>query len=197
MRMDFFVVGYLEMGGSSLVNSSAIMLPSGADITVAAGDVAIFRQLGSDVWKCISYTRADGKAVIAPDKASDSDVVTGTDNNKFVTSQGVHLAKAVLPTSNISSSGGAISMTHAGCMINVNFGSDGTVLIPTNSSEPFYVGTQILFRQTDIGKATFTPDTGVTINSVTGTYQTSGQHALCTLIKVGTDEWVLGGSLTP
>lgn len=39
-------------------NATSLILPGAANITTAAGDVAIMRSLGSGNWKCISFTRA-------------------------------------------------------------------------------------------------------------------------------------------
>lgn len=47
-------------------NATSLILPSSASITTVNGDTAIFRSLGSGNWKCISYTRQDGTAVVAP-----------------------------------------------------------------------------------------------------------------------------------
>lgn len=38
-------------------NGTSLILPGAANILTAAGDVAIFRSLGSGNWKCITYTR--------------------------------------------------------------------------------------------------------------------------------------------
>lgn len=45
-------------------NATSLILPSGANITTAANDEAVFISLGSGNWKCISYTRANGKALV-------------------------------------------------------------------------------------------------------------------------------------
>jgi hypothetical protein len=39
-------------------NGTSLILPGAANIVTAAGDVAIFRSLGSGNWKCVSYQRA-------------------------------------------------------------------------------------------------------------------------------------------
>lgn len=39
-------------------NATSLILPGAANITTAAGDVAIMRSLGSGNWKCISFTRS-------------------------------------------------------------------------------------------------------------------------------------------
>lgn len=41
-------------------NATSLMLPGGADITTAAGDVATFRSKGAGNWVCVSYQRASG-----------------------------------------------------------------------------------------------------------------------------------------
>lgn len=41
-------------------NATSLILPTGANITAAAGDVATFVSEGSGNWRCVGYTRADG-----------------------------------------------------------------------------------------------------------------------------------------
>ena len=45
-------------------NATSLILPGGASITTAAGDVAGFRSLGSGNWRCEFYSRASGAAVV-------------------------------------------------------------------------------------------------------------------------------------
>jgi len=49
-------------------NASTFILPTGANITTAASDVATFRSRasGSASWICTAYLRADGRALVAP-----------------------------------------------------------------------------------------------------------------------------------
>lgn len=42
-------------------NATSLILPTGANITTAAGDVAEFMSLGSGNWKCVDYVRANGQ----------------------------------------------------------------------------------------------------------------------------------------
>jgi hypothetical protein len=51
-------------------HSSDLVLPSGANITTAAGDEAEFIEYASGDYRCTSYTRATGKAVIASHTAT-------------------------------------------------------------------------------------------------------------------------------
>lgn len=65
-------------------NGSSLILPTGANITTAAGDVATFVSLGSGNWRCVGYQRASGHALRVPfrDKYALSDestaITTGT-----------------------------------------------------------------------------------------------------------------------
>lgn len=47
-------------GALTLTHGSNLVLPTGANITTAAGDFAVFRGYASSVVRCISYTRATG-----------------------------------------------------------------------------------------------------------------------------------------
>lgn len=45
-------------------NATSLILPGGANITTAAGDLAWMISEGSGNWRCISYTRASGHALV-------------------------------------------------------------------------------------------------------------------------------------
>lgn len=60
-------------------NATSLILPGGANITTAAGDVAIFRGEASSNVRCIEYNKKNGKGVIAPADAdvTFTDITTG------------------------------------------------------------------------------------------------------------------------
>lgn len=62
-------------------NATSLILPGAANITTAAGDVGVFKSLGSGNWRCVSYLRASGVQLIA----TAAEVTTGTDNTKSIT----------------------------------------------------------------------------------------------------------------
>lgn len=64
-----------------------------------------------------------------------------------------------------------------------------TITVPLNAAVPFGIGSQIDFFQKGAGAVTFTPISGVTINSYLLTI--SSQYKAATLIKVATNEWDL------
>lgn len=45
-------------------NATGLILPGGANILTAAGDVAVMLSLGSGNWRCIAYQRASGKSLV-------------------------------------------------------------------------------------------------------------------------------------
>ena len=53
-------------GTPTLANSSGLILPGGADITVNASDFAITESLGSGDWIVLAYYRASGQALVFP-----------------------------------------------------------------------------------------------------------------------------------
>lgn len=50
-------------GALTLTNGANLILPTGANITTAAGDVAVFRGDGAGVTRCVAYTRANGQPI--------------------------------------------------------------------------------------------------------------------------------------
>lgn len=44
-------------------NATSLIIPGGASVTTAAGDVACVESLGSGNWRCLSYNKANGNAV--------------------------------------------------------------------------------------------------------------------------------------
>lgn len=75
-------------------NSSSFNLPTGANITTAAGDRALFRSEGSGNWRCMWYQRASGAALKIADESIDSDAfVDGSIDAAHLASSSVTTAK--------------------------------------------------------------------------------------------------------
>ncbi|RWI94675.1 MAG: hypothetical protein E5X33_28480 [Mesorhizobium sp.] len=87
-------------------NATSLILPGGANITTAAGDVARMRSLGGGNWRCMSYQRANGAAIAvapnttivtptltlkqsaAPTPTAEGDIQWDTDENVLVIGDG-------------------------------------------------------------------------------------------------------------
>ena len=56
-------------------NATDLVLPGGANITTAAGDVAVFVSEGSGDWRCVSYSKANGRAVVSVSRIQGTTIV--------------------------------------------------------------------------------------------------------------------------
>lgn len=78
-------------------NATSLILPSAANITTAAGDSAEFVSLGSGNWKCFTYTKANGQAVVAPASAfAGLGGQAFTSNGTFTIPSGVSAVKVTI-----------------------------------------------------------------------------------------------------
>lgn len=71
-----------------------------------------------------------------------------------------------------------------------------TLTVPTNASQAFTIGTQILLYQGGAGQVTIAGAGGVTVRSQGSKLKIAGQYGVAGLVKIGTDEWVAFGNLT-
>lgn len=65
-------------------NATSLILPTAANITTAAGDVAQFVSLGSGNWKCTGYLRADGSALVGAPIVVSSSLTAANDADYVV-----------------------------------------------------------------------------------------------------------------
>ena len=75
-----------------------------------------------------------------------------------------------------------------------NLSAPNTVIIPTNASVPFVVGTQITVMQSNTGQTTISGASGVTVR-FTPTNRLRARWSSASLIKINTNEWVLVGDM--
>jgi hypothetical protein len=59
---------YIKFDGALTLthNGTSLILPGAANITTAAGDVALMESLGSGNWRCLFYSKASGQPVTSP-----------------------------------------------------------------------------------------------------------------------------------
>lgn len=104
-------------------------------------------------------------------------------------------AKANLSlTSSTKTANYTLVLGDAGQSVEMNVASANTVTVPLNSSVAFPLGTTILLIQIGAGQTTIAPASGVTINSTPG-LRLRTQWSVATLIKRGTDSWVVAGDV--
>ena len=81
-------------------------------------------------------------------------------------------------------------------LVTLSNASGITLTVPPNSSVAFDTGDQVNLLQLGTGQVTVANGSGVNVRSEGSKLKLSGQYALATLVKIGTDEWVLVGNLT-
>jgi hypothetical protein len=86
-------------------------------------------------------------------------------------------------------------LADAGALIEMNNGSANNLTVPLNATVAYPTGTQINILQTGAGQTTVVATGGVTINATPG-LKLRAQWSSATLIKRGTDTWVLVGDLS-
>ncbi len=104
---------------------------------------------------------------------------------------------AAIPTLTNAQTGTTYTLVSAdaGKIVEVSNASAITVTIPTNASVPYAIGTQITILQTGAGQITIADPSGGTLNATPGK-KLRAQWSSATLLKRGTDTWVLMGDLT-
>jgi hypothetical protein len=103
---------------------------------------------------------------------------------------------AKLITFNRQTASYTLVLTDADKVVEQNVAGANTLTVPPNSTVAFPIGTQIIATQYGAGQVTVTAGAGVTLRSEGTKLKTIGQYSMVTMIKVATDEWYVGGSLT-
>jgi uncharacterized repeat protein (TIGR02543 family) len=93
------------------------------------------------------------------------------------------------------SSSFTLSLSDAGKTILLDTASTMTLTVPTNSSVEIPIGYQYFVIESGSGRTTFTPASGVTINSKNSQMYIDTQYGKATLLKVGTNSWIAYGDI--
>ncbi len=88
-----------------------------------------------------------------------------------------------------------LTLSDSNKLIDVASSSSVTLTIPTNSTEEFDIGTQIIIVRGGTGSVGVTSSVGVTINSSQGYLHLNYQYSVATLVKKSTDVWYIFGDL--
>lgn len=70
-----------------------------------------------------------------------------------------------------------------------------TITIPANATTAFAIGDQLNFMNLSTGTATFVAGGTAVIRSAGGKLKLAEQYAVCTVLKIDTDAWVMLGNL--
>lgn len=116
-------------------------------------------------------------------------------NDSAVTTSLDYLIKKRPVTFNAQVAGYTLVLSDMGKFVEINSSSSNSLIVPSNASVAFPIGTVIDFLQTGIGQTTITADMGVTINTAIG-LKLRARWSPASLVKRGTDTWVALGDLS-
>ena len=88
-----------------------------------------------------------------------------------------------------------LALSDAQKLVTLNNASAISLTVPTNATVAFTIGDQVNLLQLGAGQVTVS-GAGVTFRSEGSKLKLKAQYAIATLIKVGTDEWVVVGNLS-
>ena len=141
----------------------------------------------ADKLSVFAATTSAELAGVISDETGSGEIVLGTEPT-------IVSPKIVTSINNQTGTTYTFVLTDASKLVTFGNADAITVTIPTNTNIAFPIGTQIDCVQVLAGKVTF-GGANVTINSKGGNKSTAGQWVGVTLVKTGTDIWLLVGDL--
>jgi hypothetical protein len=88
-----------------------------------------------------------------------------------------------------------IGTADVGKLITLSNVAAQTITIPANSSVAFAIGDQVNFMNLSTGTATFSAGGTAVIRSAGSKLKLADQYAVCTVLKIDTDAWVMLGNV--
>ena len=98
-----------------------------------------------------------------------------------------------LPINSVAVTAYTLALSDAGGLINATTGM--TITVPPNSTAAFATGSQVLLYRSAVSGVAITAGAGVTLNAAGSASNLSSQHSVASLMKLGTDNWVLAGDI--
>ena len=124
-----------------LTHGASLVLPNAAaNITTAAGDVAVFRGYASSIVRCVNYQRLDGNSLQGVAAATQAEMEAGSSLTVQVTPGRQHFHPSAAKAWVQFNSAGTIGASYNITSITDNGQGDWTVNIATDFSTANYVG---------------------------------------------------------
>lgn len=105
------------------------------------------------------------------------------------------LANSLVSVSAQTGTAYTIGTADVGKLVTLNNTAAQTITVPANASVAFAIGDQINFMNLSTGTATFTPAGTAVIRSAGTKLKLADQYAVCTVLKIDTDAWVMLGNV--
>ena len=98
-----------------------------------------------------------------------------------------------LPINTVATTSYTLAQSDAYGLINATTGM--TITVPPFSTAAFPTGSQVLLYRSAVSAVAITAGSGVTINAPGSADEIASRYSIATLVKLGTNEWVLGGDI--
>lgn len=119
-----------------------------------------------------------------------------TDTAQLATTSFVQDRVKQIDVSAVKSASFTLALVDEGTHILCSSASAITVTVPTNASVALPIGTMIMIVRYGTGVVSLAPAGGVTLNSVASKRSIATQFEVASLVKIGTDNWMLFGALS-
>lgn len=193
----------LQWNGSVWINANpeaAVTISDNAPGSPSEGD------LWFDSTTLDTFVRYDSSWIQLNDSGSPIEVlddlfdvsVQDAEPDQFLKYDGTEWVPAspILPIAiNTRTANYTLTLNDANRLVEMNMSVANTVTVPANSSHAIPIGSKIEIFQYGSGKTQIIGDTGVTIRTSPGSYL-AAQYSYATLVKRGTNEWILFGDLS-
>lgn len=88
-----------------------------------------------------------------------------------------------------------VGTADVGKLVTLSNAAAQTITIPANASVAFAIGDQVNFMNLSTGTATFVAAGTAVIRSAGSKLKLADQYAVCTVLKIDTDAWVMLGNV--
>jgi hypothetical protein len=182
---------------SGAVNSGHIGNNAVVSGSVASGQVSRFHIANQSIFSGHISSSEVGAIHLASGAVVSGSIASGQVGNNHLTSTiSNKVIEGDIQTINPQSGTTyTLALSDAGKLVTMTNGSTITLTVPPNSSGAFSIGTHVDVIQLGTGQVTVSAALGVTLNSTPGS-KLRAQYAGGSLIKLGTDTWVLVGDIS-
>lgn len=170
---------------STIVDSAPTTLDTLNELSAALGDDPNF---------AASTASAIGERLTIAN-ASATYLLISASSNYLPVSASNNFATATISINAQTGTSYTLVLSDSGKIIEMNNAAANLVIIPLNATVPFPVGTQVDIIQTGAGATSASIVSGVTLNSESGKRTINTQWQGASLIKRGTDSWIMMGAL--
>jgi len=162
------------------------------NVVLVAADISDSGSTGRALLQAATATAAKGILSLVS-----SDVGLGSVDNTSDATKFANTAGRVRDLNAQSGTTYTFVLTDAGKLVTGNNASAQTYTVPPNSSVAFPVNTTVInIGQYGAGHIAIAAGAGVTIRSSGSKLKLFGQYSVASLVKIGTDEWLLFGDIT-